>query len=257
VREPLTLGRYFADGAGEPQRPADVAVVMPTTLQRNTIAHAVASVYRQAFAGRIQLAIGVDVLRGDIGVLDRLLEQRPANVSAVVLSLPYSTATRHGGVHNPMDGGSLRAVLSLAANAGAVAYLDDDNTWTPEHIALLHETLRGKTYAFSQRMLVDDPTDTDLGVDVWHSVGPGRGEYAATGGFVDPNCLLVDKVRAAHRLGQWAQTWNGRPNGWGADKRFFTSIAAEPFGEVPQATVRYRIARDNRLHQNLKTSAAS
>ena len=257
MREPSPFGRYFPDREVSAQAPADVAVVMPTTLGRDTVGRAVASVYQQAFGGRIQLAIGVDVLRGDMAALEDLLERRPANVSALVLALPYSTATRHGGVHNPVDGGSLRAVLSLAANARSVAYLDDDNTWAPQHLALLHQALGGNTYAFSRRMLVDDPTDADLGVDLWHSVGPGRGEYAATGGFVDPNCLLVNKVRAAHQFGHWAQTWTGRAGGHGADKRFFASIAAEPFGEVPQATVRYRIAGDNRLHQNLKTSAAS
>jgi hypothetical protein len=241
------IGRFYPD-EGPVQTPADIAVVMPTVI-RSEIAAAIQSVYDQRFAGRIQLAIGIDVALGDPGLLEAVLRRRSPSVSALVLQLPYSTSVRHGGAHTPADGGSLRAVLSLMANARYVAFLDDDNSWLPQHLTGLHAAAAGKTYAFAPRMLLDDETGRDLCVDRWHSTGPGRGQFAEIGGFVDPNCLLVDKALAAQKLSQWAQTWTGKPNRYGSDKRFFASIAAAPHGEVSEPTVRYSIRRDNVLYR--------
>ena len=120
----------------------------------------------------------------------------------MLLQLPWSTSLRHGGVHGASDSGSLRATLSFMANSRAVAYLDDDNIMLPDHLRLLHEALQGKAWAWSQRMLVDERDDRDLAVDRWDSVGPGRGRMASQGGFVDTNCLMLDKVICAPVLGR-------------------------------------------------------
>ncbi len=253
---------YLPDNA-HPQMPADVAVVMPT-VGRPSIVRALESIYAQSFPGRIQVLIGVDRKLHDLEPLGAKLEQRPANVSALFLRLPYSTSQLHGGVHAPADGGSLRAVLSLIANARLVAYLDDDNTWLEDHLRLLTAAVEGKIWAWSRRMLVDDESDADLGVDIWDSVGPGRGRISTEAavdfealppepGFVDPNCLIVDKAKAAHHFGQWAQTLKGNLS-YSADKRFYLSLAHLEHAAVEAATVRYRIRNDNVLHKYLRAA---
>jgi len=251
---PLPIGGFHGD-ARAAQEPADVAVVMPTIL-RPQLRRALEAVYAQTFEGRVQLAIGVDVADGDPALLTGLLDERPENFSALVVTLPFSTSQRHGGVHSPMDGGALRAILSLAANARRIAYLDDDNEWLPRHLELLMRAVEGRAWAFSHRMLVDEVTDADLAVDIWDSVGVGKGRFASTGGMVDPNCLLVDKVLLAHRLGAWAQTPRMEKN-VAADRIFFRSIAAADHGEVKEATVRYRIRRINVIHEYLKEGSNS
>ena len=248
----LSIGGFHGD-AGPAQKPADVAVVMPT-VGRSELVRAMRSVFAQTFEGRVQLAIGVDVARGDFALLEAALEERPAHVSALVLRLPYSTSLRHGGVHTPYDGGALRGLLSLAANARYVAYLDDDNEWLPEHLRLLHAAVQGKLWAFSQRMLVDEETGRDLGVDIWDNAGPNRGRMARWGGFADTNCLIVDKRQAAHHFGAWAQTLDCKP-GFLADRRFFLSIAGGDHAVVDAATLRYRIRRTNVLHHYLRAGS--
>jgi hypothetical protein len=258
------LGRYFPDaardttylvGAHAPiareipfpsQAQTQVAVVIPTIL-RPCLETALRSVYAQEGVGRVQILIGVD-RPGDPAALYRVLEDRPANVSALVLTLPYSTSVRHGGPHMATDGGALRAILSFMANSRYVAYLDDDNTWFPNHIKSLLAVIEGKMWAFSRRILVDEETGRDLAVDRWDSVGPNKGRLAAIGGLVDPSCLLIDKVAAASLLGRWSETADGRPAD-SADRHFFAAIRHADHGAVEEATVRYSLSRTNVLHK--------
>jgi hypothetical protein len=223
--------------------PAQVAVVIPTVL-RSTLLRCVGSVFSQSFKQRIHLLIGVDVPRGPIEPLLDLLRNRPSNITATVLQLPWSTSVGNGGIHSALDGGSLRAVLSLIANARFVAYLDDDNTWLPNHLSLLLAAVIGKSWSYSLRWLVDEETDERLAVDRWDSVGPNSGRFASVGGFVDPNCLLVDKVACAHALGRWAESGTDKP-GVTADRYFFSGIRNQPNGCSGEATVLYRIRKTN------------
>lgn len=247
----LPLGRYYPDLTGDIQAPVDVAVAMPT-IGRPSVARALSSIYEQRGVGRVQILVGIDGDRGPeaLQLVKSTLAKRPKNVSAVLLTLPYSTVAQNGGVHNPRDGGSTRPALALIANSRRLAFLDDDNTWLPDHLALLSQALEGKAYAFSRRMLVDDVTDRDLGVDRWHSVGPNKGDRAHIGGLVDTNCLMIDKVLCVTRLGAWAETWNGTP-GELSDQKFFSAIHMAPHGEVEEVTVRYRIRRNDVLHARL------
>ncbi|MEI9964438.1 MAG: glycosyltransferase family A protein [Caulobacteraceae bacterium] len=139
---PAPIGFHLAD-EGDPQVPAEAAVITPT-IGRPELADAVRSVYRQDFAGRIQMLIGVDKSAAPDAALLDMLEGRPGNVSVTVLRLPYSTSARHGGVHTAADGGSLRTVLSFMANAPRLAYLDDDNEWLPEHLSALSARSRAR-----------------------------------------------------------------------------------------------------------------
>ncbi|MEY3731106.1 MAG: hypothetical protein RLZZ57_1862 [Pseudomonadota bacterium] len=247
--EPIGLGQYFPD-ASPAQSPADVAVVMPTIL-RPIILKAVESVFAQEYSGRIQLLIGVDKASGPIDPLLKILARRPANISAVILALPYSTSIQHGGVHYAVDGGALRAILSLTANSRYVAYLDDDNIWRPNHLSGLHAAMPGKAWAFSQRMLVDQDSGAELGVDRWDSLGPHQGRFAADGGFVDPNCLMLDKISCAQFLARWSDTSTGRPS-LRADRLVFAAIRDLPYGHVAMPTVLYAIRKTNILHQMIR-----
>lgn len=241
----LSLGRYFPDDQ-PPQTPADVAVVIPT-IMRPSILQAVRCVYGQEGAGHVQLAIGTDINFQNTAELYALLAERPAHVSALVLTLPYSTSVRHGGVHRALDSGALRSILSYAANARRVAYLDDDNIWTPDHLASLQAAVEGKGWAFSQRMLIDEETGAEIAVDRWDSVGPDKGRMAEEGGFVDTNCLIVDKLAAADVFGYWSEPGLNKPSFRG-DRRFFRALRGLPYGVVERPTVRYGIRSNNMLH---------
>jgi hypothetical protein len=245
----LSLGRYYPDSAPA-QAPADVAVVIPTILRRE-ILNAIECVYRQDLGGgRVQLLIGVDVNAERAVHLERLLARRPDHVSVLVLTLPYSTSTRHGGLHPAADGGALRTILTFAANARYVAYLDDDNDWAPDHLQALLAAVKDKVWAYSLRTLVDGATGANLGVDRWDSVGPGRGRFQSEGGFVDPSCLMVDKLTATSVLWTWSDPVT--PTGKQADRRFFRSLTQWPGGEVGRPTVRYKIRESNVLREIMK-----
>lgn len=260
----MEFGRYYPDD-GDAQTPADVAVIT-VTIGRPTLLRAIRSVYAQRDAGRVRLMLGVHRMLEQPDGLGRLLNDRPPHVSVAVLRLPWSTSVRYGGVHTPADGGALRAMLSYMANARRLAYLDDDNSWTEDHLHLLRQAMDGKAWAWSRRMLVDSDTDEELGVDEWDSVGPNRGVIHQGGivdtagrplptGHVDVNCLMVDPARVAHHLGHWAQTLDGRLAGT-ADRRFFLAIAGLDHEEVSTPTVRYGIRPDNTLHYRLRAKAA-
>lgn len=236
----------WAGGREDEQRPADVAVVMPSLL-RPSLVRAVESVYQQDFKGRIQVLVGVDKPNNAPELVAALFASRPENVSVYVLQLPYSTSRRHGGLHYALDGGALRTILSFIANARFIAYLDDDNLFLPGHLRHLLAQIGDKAWAFSQRLIVDQETDEILGVDVWDSVGVDRGRFAAQGGFVDPNCLLLNKLALAYQLPAWSET-PGRRAINAADKVLFRAIRGAPHARVEAATVKYFIRKTHVFH---------
>lgn len=243
---PVPIGGYFPD-IRDAQEPAAVGVCIGTLL-RPCLVEAIRSVYRQAFPGRIQILVGVDKPTGPDEPLLQVLAERPEHVSAVVLQLPYSTSVRHGGVHPANDGGAIRALLSFLANSRHVAYLDDDNLWEADHLSDLMTAVQGKAWAHSMRLLVEEGSGRELGIDRWDSVGVDRGRFAAEGGFVDTNCLLVDKVVVARALGRWSES--DKPGtSLQADRNFFNAIKHLPHGQTGRATVRYGIRPTNVLNK--------
>jgi hypothetical protein len=235
-----SIGWRFDAASGEAQAPADVAVVMVTVL-RPSLAQALDSVYAQDLKGTIQILIGVDKPQAAIEPLLEVLRRRPPHVSALVLAPGYSTSQRHGGLHQAHDGGALRTILSYLANSRLVAYLDDDNLWLPNHLGSLKGAIEGFDWAYSLRRFVDARNGADLCVDEWDSVGPGRGIRAAElGGFVDINCLMLDKTRAEDALALWTQPLTG----WKAtaDRRVFHRLRTRhSVAWTGLATVRYTI----------------
>jgi hypothetical protein len=95
------------------------------------------------------------------------------------------------------------------------------------------------------RLLIDSESGTCLGPDVWDSVGPERGRLAAQGGFVDPNCLMIDKLAVGANLGRWAEVGDGKI--LDADRWFFKGLMGLPFGSTDEATVEYKVRPTNIL----------
>ena len=210
------------------------------TVVRDTLDQAVRSVFAQRFGGRIQVVIGIDRCVGDRAILDRLAAECPSHMAVTVIDLGYSTSVRNGGVYPSHYGGALKTILSYAANSRAVAYLDDDNWYAPDHVATMLPAIAGKAWGFALRNFVDDNSDRHVCVDSWESVGPGRGVYAtAHGGFVDTNCYVLDKLACHDVFPEWAVP--RYPGGTGADRQVFERLRDRPWGSNNAATVHYRI----------------
>lgn len=226
------------------QTPFDVAVVVPTTL-RATLRRAVGSVFAQDFGGRVQVVIGIDAAEGPREPLEALIRECPDSMAVTVLDPGYSTSRFRGGLYPVWAGGALRTVLSYLANADRVAYLDDDNWWAPDHLSSLAAAMAGFDWAFSLRWYVDPATAEPMAVDRWESTGPGRGLYAATtGGFVDTNCLMLDKRRCHWVLPAWSVPANAA--GAGPDRTVFKALCARhSVGWTGRASAYYTVRADD------------
>jgi hypothetical protein len=177
----------------------------------------------------LQVLIGIDVVRGEVGVIEQVLGACPAAHAVTVLNLGYSTSTRHGGVHAAGDGGSLRTILTYCANSQYVAYLDDDNWFHETHIERLLAAISGKDWAYTLRWFVDPDTLQPLAVDRWESVGPGHGVFATQfGGFVDPNCLMIDKLKCDAVIRCWGMSMSADQRRRTADRVVFDALRRQP-----------------------------
>ena len=229
------------------QKAFDAAVVIPTTC-RPSLKRAVQSVFRQIGPQRIHTLIGIDAIRGDEAVIEEILDTRPAQHAVTVLNLGYSTSIRHGGFYFSVDGGALRTMLTYAANSRYVAYLDDDNWFDETHIARLLAAIQGRDWAFSLRWFVDPETQQPLAVDRWESVGPDEGVFNQKfGGFVDPNCLMIDKTKCVHIAPLWAVPL--RPRTPTADRTVFDALRkSSAVGPTGAATAFYVLNPQDENH---------
>ena len=201
------------------QESFNVAVVIPTTL-RPTLARAVRSVFDQDFVGRIQVLIGIDKAEGNKKIIRDLEKECPDNIAITVINPGYSTSVRHGGIYSNQFGGALRTILTYTANSKYVTYLDDDNWYAPHHISDLLQAVQGHACAYSYRWFVNRETSEIICEDNFLSVGPGRGIFAKKlGGFVDTNCLILDKKQCHMIIPLWCIAT--LPNGSGEDRRVF------------------------------------
>lgn len=250
-RETETLApqwRVFGN-TREMQRPFDAAVIMPT-IGRPEAIRAIQSVFDQAGVERIQLLIGVDRPLGDIDGLIDFLAGSPRHVTACLFYPGYSTSFRHGGLHPAGDGGVLRSTLTHLANARCVSYLDDDNWWADFHLASLLAAMAGHDWAFSLRWFVHPDTLQPVCVDAWESVGPSRGVFAAKGGgFVDPNCLMFDKLKCWPGVTLWNEPLPGDARGMSADRQVFDFLRrhGQP-GETGRPSAYYVLAPGDEMH---------
>lgn len=227
----------------------DVGVVM-TTIMRPTLKRAVQSIFAQRFLGRIQILLGIDKCKGDMAVLNELQQACPQNCALTVLDLGYSTAARNGGLYPSMPGGALRTILSYAANCRRLAYLDDDNWYAESHLQSLSDSLDRNDWAYSLRWYVDRETQQPLCIDRWESVGPGRGVYATNlGGYVDPNCLMIDKIVCESVLRWWCFPVPADRSARSEDRQVFRLLKERSrVSSTGQATVYYTIHPSDALH---------
>jgi len=198
------------------------AAVVLQTVRRKSVERAIRSVFEQDLDGPIHLLIGVDTRRGESSILDRALASCPPKVGVTVFDPGYSTSRRHGGIHSNHFGGSLRTLLSFAANSRYVAYLDDDDWFAPNHLSSLLRAVAGKDWAFSQRWFVNPFNHEPMCIDTLENMGPGAGIYAPSGGFACPGTLLLDKLACAGILHLWSEA--GRPQGDAEDRVFFRAL---------------------------------
>lgn len=248
VLAPAPFLRCFAQPDAEAQLPADVAVVIPSIL-RPTLLHALTSVFAQDFRGRVQVLVGVDAPAGELAVVEAACARRPPNCSVWVLWPGYSTSARHGGLCLAHDGGALRCILTHLANSRHVAYLDDDNWWAPEHLRLLRVACEGRDWAFSLRWFVHPATDYPVCVDLWESVGPGQGAFAENwGGFVDPSCLMIDKLACPEVAQLWTIPLSGDASALTADRSVFNALRVRPVGATGKATAFYCVNPEDEMH---------
>ncbi len=231
------------------QTPFDAAVIMPT-VGRDSIKDAVESVYRQENVRRIQLLIGVDAPSSDLGPLLKQLEAAPEPVTPCLFYPGYSTSVRHGGLHPARDGGTLRTSLSYLANARHLAYLDDDNWWAPDHLCTLLAAIKGHEWAFALRWFVHPETRKPVCVDDWESVGPGRGMFLENfGGWVDPNCLMIDKLACDPALRLWSFPLPGDAKAMSADRNVFDWLQRKSApGETNRTSAYYTMTVEDGIH---------
>lgn len=244
----------YADDGALGQAPFDVAVVMPSLL-RPSLFHALQSIFAQKGADgkilRIQVMIGVDRTPPDyaVALLERACAARPSHCVVSVLWPGYSTSQRHGGLGRARDGGVLRSVLSQLANAPRIAYLDDDNWWAPNHLASLLEAIDGGDWAWSGRHFVHPKTLRPICEDLWESVGPGGGVFRERyGGFVDPNCLMLDRARVPEALDLWNQPMPGDETYMTADRRVFDMMRHRKGRPTGDYTAYYVLTETDGMH---------
>ena len=237
------------DAAEPSTKQYDIAVIIPT-VGRPSLARAVRSVYAQQFSGTIQLLIGIDVWQGDRPAFDALVASAPPNCSVRVFDLGYSTASRNGGNYADSDGGSLRTILSYAAHSRLVAYLDDDNWWGPDHLTTLMDAMVDHDWAYSLRWFADPDSGKALCVDQWEAVGLDGGLYGQRfGGFVDPNCLLMDKIACEPALRLWCHPLPDDRTGMSADRNVFSFLRKHGRGAATgRATVFYTLNPNDNNH---------
>jgi hypothetical protein len=238
--------RTYADT--DLQDPMDAAVVIPTIL-RPTLGPALQSIFAQRFPGRIHILIGIDALKGDLGLIEAACVNRPPNCAVQVFWAGYSTSVRNGGLTPPGDGGALRAILSYLANSSYVAYLDDDNWWGPEHLYQMRRAMDDAEWAFALRWFVHPATRVPVCVDIWESVGPGQGLFKEKfGGFVDPSCLMINKVACPLAPHHWNFPMPVDP--MSADRSVFAFLSQhhKPRG-TGQPTVFYTLNANDGLHR--------
>jgi len=240
----------FADLGMPDQRPFDVAVVMPSLL-RPTIVRAVQSVFQQTGNLRVQIMIGLDRPPGDSAddLIQRAIERRPPSWAVEVLWPGYSTSQRHGGFGRARDGGVLRSVLSQLSNAPRIAYLDDDNWWAPDHLSSLLAAIEGQDWAWAGRWFVHPETLKPICEDQWESVGIGGGIFRESyGGFVDPNCLMIDRARVPEALEMWNQPLVGDRTQMTADRNVFKALMDRPGKPTGEYTAYYVLTETDGLH---------
>ena len=244
-----TAAYHIGTAGAKLQHPFDVAIIIPT-IMRPELEKTLDSIFKQDFNGRIQILIGVDKSKKDRNNLLKLFSTQPDNCITTILDLGYSTSIRHGGLRKAADGGSLRTILSYMANSRYIAYLDDDNWWGKNHLSSLLKSIKGVDWTYSLRWYVDARTKNPQCIDKWESTGVNSGVFKKKfGGWVDPNCLLIDSIKCEPVLRNWLYPLKGDKKGMSADRNIFNALSKSyKFNTTNQATCYYIINPKDLMH---------
>lgn len=130
-----------------------------------------------------------------------------------------------------MNGGIVAASAYLVTE-DLICWLDDDNTFEPNHIEELIKAKENKPYAYSLRKLVE-PDGTFFDYDDFESLGQHSG-------FIDLNCYLMDRQLAVQIAPLWYKTTGELMVG---DRFVYEALKQNniPFGETGKYTVNYRL----------------
>jgi hypothetical protein len=237
---------YIGESVAALQTPFDFAVVMPTTL-RSTIGDAILSVFSQDLRGRVQLLIGIDAPKGDMDLVEQACRKVPPNHAVHLFYPGYSTSRRHGGPHPAWDGGAMRTILSYLANSRYIAYLDDDNWYASHHLSSLNEAIQGHDWVYSLRWYVHPVSRRPICEDRWESIGPApHGTTIDPAGWVDPNCLAIDKIACESVLRWWSIPQRNSTYAMDADRNVFRILTTEFRGRgTNEPTVFYTITESD------------
>jgi len=186
----------------------------------------------------VQVLIGVDVTLNSLAALEETCRAVPERQCVFCLYSGYSTSRRHGGQHSEGGGGALLPILSYLANSRFVAYLDDDNWWSDDHLASMYQALIGAEWAYSGRWFVHPHSGRPVCKDEWESVGPSRGEFRQFGGWVDPNCIAINKQACEAVLPWWLIPVRNSKSWMDADRNVFRILSREFSG---RSTGRYSV----------------
>jgi hypothetical protein len=242
---------YVGNSVGPLQRQFDFAVVVPSVL-RPTLKDAIASVFAQNFSGRVQVLIGIDAPLGDLQALDQVCRNIPPRHTVQIFYPGYSTSRRHRGVHFAWDGGALRTILSYLANSQYISYLDDDNWYADYHLASMYDALQGHDWAYSFRWYVHPASRRPICEDRWESIGPVPTKVDSAG-WVDPNCLAIDKLACEAVLPWWSIPQRNSAYAMDADRHIFRILRTEFRGRgTNQATVYYTITESDPFRHPLR-----
>lgn len=246
----MSMLTHINPGGLDPQRQFDAAVIT-ITIGRELLWRSLRSVFAQKFDGTVQIVIGIDKLIGALIPLAQIERECPHNMMVTVLDFGYSFSSRHGGVHRERCGGTLRGVLSFAANSRYVTYLDDDNWMADNHIATLRRAMADHDWAYSLRWFVDSGTQQPLCVDEWESVGPNRGCFLhPNGGWVDPNCLMLDKLKCESALQWWSIPLPTDTRQMTGDRNVFHALKSNyKWAETGLATCYYLLTPSDYMHE--------
>ncbi len=235
-----------------PQRPADIAVIIPS-VPRPSLSRAVQSVFKQDFKGSIHILIGIDKAGASREAIEAMAAAAPAHIQLMIFNPGYSTSARHGGLYSNHYGGALRTILSYAANAKYLAYLDDDDWWARNHLSSLHQAIGAKDWAFSYRWFTDRQTGWPICRDEWDSLGPGKGiNQARFGGFVAPSNLFLDKLKCHFVLPHFCLA--AFADGTGEDRLVFAALLKDhPWAASGVYSCFYEIPEEVQNHAHHKT----
>lgn len=133
------------------------------------------------------------------------------------------------GGNGIMNGGIVAASAYLVTE-DLICWLDDDNTFEPNHIEELIKAKGDKPYAHSLRKLLN-PDGSFYDYDDFESLG----QYS---GFVDLNCYLMDRGLAVQLAPLWYKTTGELMIG---DRYIYQALQQNniPFGESGKYTVNY------------------